>query len=75
MACFDEALAEVGLAGNDRLRQVLRDYFGWATTTTMSPYVRSATTRPKASAIHTGPGTDSWAEPLLGTPELGARLE
>jgi hemoglobin len=40
--CFDQALADVGLAGDDRLRQVLHDYFAWATTTTMSRYHHSA---------------------------------
>jgi hemoglobin len=37
---FDPALADVGLA-DDRLGQVLHDYFAWATTTTMSRYHRS----------------------------------
>src|ERR1700733_5821455 len=38
IACFDQALIDVGLAGDDRLRLVLHDYFAWATTTTMSRY-------------------------------------
>ena len=42
IACFDQALADTGLAENDRLREVLHDYFAWATTTTMSRYHRSA---------------------------------
>ena len=42
IACFDLALADVGLADDERLRQVLHDYFAWATTTTMSRYHRSA---------------------------------
>jgi hemoglobin len=42
VACFDEALADAGLAEDERLRQVLHDYFSWATTTTMSRYHRSA---------------------------------
>jgi hemoglobin len=42
IACFDQALEDAGLAGEDRLRQVLHDYFAWATTTTMSRYHRSA---------------------------------
>jgi hemoglobin len=42
IACFDRALADVGLADDDRLRQVLHDYFAWATTTTMARYHRSA---------------------------------
>ena len=42
IACFDQALADVGLASDDRLHQLLHDYFAWATTTTMSRYHRSA---------------------------------
>jgi hemoglobin len=42
IACFDQALVDTGLAGDDRLRQVLHDYFTWATTTTMARYHRSA---------------------------------
>jgi hemoglobin len=42
IACFDQALVDSELAGDDRLRRVLHDYFAWATTTTMSRYHRSA---------------------------------
>jgi hemoglobin len=42
IACFDQALVDVGLAGDNRLRQVLHDYFAWATTTTMARYHQSA---------------------------------
>ena len=42
IACFDMALADVGLANNEALRQVLHDYFAWATTTTMYRYHGSA---------------------------------
>jgi len=42
IACFDLALADVGLADDERLRRALHDYFAWATTTTMSRYHRSA---------------------------------
>ncbi len=42
IACFDQALVDVGLDTDDRLRQVLHDYFAWATTTSMSRYHRSA---------------------------------
>ena len=46
IACFDQALADTGLAdtglADERLRQVLHDYFAWATTTTMARYHRSA---------------------------------
>lgn len=41
IACFDEALADVGLS-DDPLRGVLHDYFAWATTTTMAQYHESA---------------------------------
>jgi hypothetical protein len=36
--CFDRALADVGLDRDARLRQVRRDYFSWAATTTMARY-------------------------------------
>jgi hemoglobin len=42
IACFDQALADVGLDRDDRLRGILHDYFAWATTTTMARYHRSA---------------------------------
>jgi hemoglobin len=42
IACFDQALEDVGLARDERLRRVLLDYFAWATTTTMSRYHHSA---------------------------------
>jgi len=51
IACFDEALGDAGLAGDDRLRQVLHDYFAWATTTTMSPYHGSADDVPDGLAL------------------------
>jgi hemoglobin len=40
IACFDQALDDIGLG--EPLRQVLHDYFAWATTTTMARYHRSA---------------------------------
>ena len=42
IACFDQALEDVGLASDERLRRVLHDYFAWATTTTMARYHHSA---------------------------------
>jgi len=60
IACFDVALADVGLANDDVLRQVLHDYFAWATTTTMSRYHQAARMMCRTdSASHTGHGTDS----------------
>jgi hemoglobin len=51
IACFDQALVDCGLAGDDRLRQVLHDYFAWATTTTMARYHGSAGDVPDGLAI------------------------
>jgi hemoglobin len=41
IACFDQALTDVELT-TEPLRQVLHDYFAWATTATMSRYHESA---------------------------------
>jgi hemoglobin len=49
--CFDLALADVGLAGDERLRRVLHDYFAWATTTAMSRYHDSAGDVPEGLGI------------------------
>jgi hemoglobin len=49
--CFDQALTDVGLTGDDQLRQALHDYFAWATTTTMARYHRSADDVPEGLAI------------------------
>jgi hemoglobin len=49
--CFDQALADVGIAREDRLGQVLHDYFAWATTTTMARYHHSAADVPDDLAI------------------------
>jgi hemoglobin len=51
IVCFDLALADVGLANDDVLRQVLHDYFAWATTTTMSRYHQSADDVPNGLSI------------------------
>ncbi len=51
IACFDQALVDAGLAGDDRLRWVLHDYFSWATTTTMARYHHSADDVPDGLAI------------------------
>jgi hemoglobin len=51
IACFDQALTDVGLANDDALRQVLHDYFAWATATTMSRYHRSADDVPNGLII------------------------
>jgi len=41
ISCFDQALSDLGLRHDDRVREVLHDYFAWATTSTMSRYHRS----------------------------------
>lgn len=40
IACFDQALADVG--STDPVRTALHDYFAWATTTSMARYPDSA---------------------------------
>jgi hemoglobin len=42
IACVDQALVGTGLAADQQLRDVLHDYFAWATTTTMARYHESA---------------------------------
>ena len=42
IACFDQALADVGLDEDEPLGAALHDYFAWATTTTMARYHDSA---------------------------------
>jgi hemoglobin len=51
IACFDQALEDVGLTSNDPLRRVLHDYFAWATTTAMSRYPESADDVPEGLSI------------------------
>lgn len=50
IACFDEALVDAGLAGDERLCAVLHDYFAWATTT-ISRYHESADDVPAGLSI------------------------
>ena len=42
IACFDQALADVGLAADSPLHRALHDYFAWATTARMARYPESA---------------------------------
>jgi hemoglobin len=51
IACFDQALSDVGFTPQSQLAQVLHDYFAWATTTTMSRYHESAADVPDALTI------------------------
>ena len=50
IACFDQAMDDTGL-GPAGLRQVLHDYFAWATTTTMSRYHHGADEVPQGMSI------------------------
>jgi hemoglobin len=49
--CFDEAMTDVGISEDDPVRQVLHDYFAWATTTTMARYHDSADDVPPGLAF------------------------
>jgi hemoglobin len=51
IACFDLALADVGLDRDKRLREVLHDYFSWATTSTMARYHDSSNDVPDGLQI------------------------
>jgi hemoglobin len=51
IACFDEALNDVGVAIDDRLHQVLHEYFSWMTTSTMSRYPQSADDVPEGLEV------------------------
>ena len=42
IACFDQALDDVGIIAGEPLHHVLHDYFAWATITTMARYSGSA---------------------------------
>ncbi len=51
IACFDQAMADIGLDPAGALGQVLHDYFAWATTTTMARYEESADDVPDGLTI------------------------
>ena len=68
IACFDQALQDAGLAGDERLRRVLHDYFAWATTTTMARYHESAEDVPHGLRIPTW----SWDGLVSGVETTGA---
>ncbi len=50
IACFDQAMDDVGLTAGP-LRQALHDYFAWATTTAMARYPESAAGVPEGLTI------------------------
>ncbi len=51
IACFDQAMEDAGLDADGPLRQVLHDYFAWATTTAMARYHESADDVPDGLSI------------------------
>ena len=51
ITCFDQAMDDVGIGTDRPVRQVLHDYFAWATTESMSAYHRSADDVPPGLAI------------------------
>ena len=51
IACFDQALADIGIAEASALWQALHDYFTWATTTAMSRFHESADDVPDSLGI------------------------
>ena|SRR5690349_17039877 len=51
IACFDQALVDVGHARDGRVWRALHDYFAWTTTTTMNRYHDSADDVPSGLKI------------------------
>jgi hemoglobin len=51
IACFDQAMTDVDISEDDPVREVLHDYFAWATLTTMSRYHDSPDDVPDGLAI------------------------
>ena len=51
VACFDDALTDVGLVEGDPVRSVLHDYFAWATFNTMNRYEDSPDDVPEGLRI------------------------
>ena len=51
IACFEQALDDIGLARDGNLWRVLRDYFAWATTVTMARYHGSKNDVPQGLTI------------------------
>jgi hemoglobin len=51
IACFDQALDDAGLSSDETLRQVLHDYFAWATRTSMARYHESSDDVPEGLSI------------------------
>src|SRR3954449_8826619 len=61
IACFDQALEDVGLDADKVVRQALHDWFTWATTTAMAGYPDSPDEVPDGLTIRRW----SWSEPAI----------
>ena len=51
IACFDQAVRDIGIPESDLLGRVLHEYFAWAATTALSRYPRSAADVPEGLRI------------------------
>jgi hemoglobin len=51
VACFAQALTDIGLTERDRLYSVLYDYFAWATTVSMARYPGAAADVPAGLSV------------------------
>jgi hemoglobin len=51
IACFDGALDDAGFSTDDPVRQLLHEYFAWATSTSLATYHVSADDVPEGLAI------------------------
>lgn len=51
IACFDQALTDIGLESDQPLYRVLHDYFAWANTTSMARYHETADDVPDGLSI------------------------
>jgi hemoglobin len=60
IGCFGQALDDIGVSRDDRLWQVLYEYFAWATTTTMARYPDSPDEVPDGLSIPRW----SWSGPV-----------
>ena len=60
IACFDQAMADIGLELGSPLWETLHDYFAWATTTTMTRYSDDADDVPEGLPVPHW----SWAGPV-----------
>ena len=50
VACFDQAMADLGIATDDPVHQVLHDYFAW-TTVTINRFEDSADDVPEGLSV------------------------